>query len=344
VAAIAAALQAAHAQGLIHRDVKPGNVMLADDGQVKVVDFGIARVADAAPITQTAALLGTPQYLAPEQARGSPLDARADLYALGVCLYELVTGTPPFADGGPVSIAYRHIHEQPRPPSQLRADVPASLESVVLKAMAKEPQARYQTAAAMRADLLRITPADMTPIPPPTPSATSTMPLRAVPTMPLPDGPDPRAGVRARSDPATFGALGRRRVAVLALVVVLGGLTAIALARLIGGGLEPEPDQATAAPPERLVMPQLRGLTVEAARTRLHALGVQHPPTVRGQFDGTVAEGRLIATDPPATSPVLPDTRISLIVSNGPRSDPAQSEKQADKDGEKDKKDEDKDK
>jgi serine/threonine-protein kinase len=333
--AVAAALQAAHAQGLIHRDVKPGNVMLTDDGRVKVVDFGIARVADAAPITQTAALLGTPQYLAPEQAQGSSLDARADLYALGVCLYELLTGSPPFADGTPVAIAYRHIHEQPRPPSQLRPDMPAWLESVVLKAMAKDPQARYQTAADLRADLVRTTTAEAIPIPSPTPGATRVMPLPARRTTAVPGRSDRRASVRAGSAPAMLAGGRHRLVVALALAgLLLGGLTAITLPRFIGDGRGPAPDQATAAPPERLVMPQLRGLPVEAARTQLQALGLQRPPTLRRQFDGSVAEGRVIATDPPARALITPASPISLLVSDAPQSSTAQSDQERDGDGE----------
>jgi hypothetical protein len=187
----------------------------------------------------------------------------------------------------------------------------------VLKAMAKQPHARYQTAAAMRADLLRA-------------GATS--------TLPLPAARGPRAGDRERSGPVRSRGPGRRRRAALALaVLVLGGLAATALPRLVGGGPQPEPDQA-AAPPERPVMPRLRGLTVAAARARLHALGVERPVTVRHQFDGTVAEGRLIATDPPEGSRLLPGTRISFVVSDGPRSEPAS---EGDKDDEKDKKDDD---
>jgi hypothetical protein len=152
---VASALASAHARGIVHRDVKPGNVMLTTEGKVKVMDFGIARASAVPSITQTAAVVGTVQYIAPEQAQGFEADARSDLYALGCCLYEMVTGQVPFTGPTPVAIAYRHVQEDPAPPRTLNPDVPVSLERVCLKAMAKRPEDRYQTALEMRQDLER---------------------------------------------------------------------------------------------------------------------------------------------------------------------------------------------
>jgi eukaryotic-like serine/threonine-protein kinase len=152
---VCAALGAAHARGLVHRDVKPANIMLMPDGRVKLMDLGIARAAAGETVTQTAAMLGTAQYLSPEQAQGQDVDFRSDLYSLGCCLYEMLTGTVPFRGATPVAIAYRHVREDPAPPRLLNPDVPPSLEAVCLKAMAKRPEDRYQTAAEFRADLMR---------------------------------------------------------------------------------------------------------------------------------------------------------------------------------------------
>jgi serine/threonine-protein kinase len=153
---VAGALATAHARGIVHRDVKPGNVMLTTDGKVKVMDFGIARASAVPSITQTAAVVGTAQYIAPEQAQGLEVDARSDVYALGCCLYEMLTGQVPFTGPTPVAIAYRHVREDPTPPRMLNPDVPESLELVCLKAMAKRPEDRYQTAMEMRQDLERV--------------------------------------------------------------------------------------------------------------------------------------------------------------------------------------------
>ncbi len=150
---VCGALTAAHRRGLIHRDIKPGNIMLTPDGRVKVVDFGIAQAA-AASTTRTA-VVGTARYIAPEQAEGRAVDARSDLYALGCCLYELLTGQPPFSGPTPVAVASRHVHERPRPLRELAPDVPAYLEAMVMKAMAKRPEDRHRTAAELRADLER---------------------------------------------------------------------------------------------------------------------------------------------------------------------------------------------
>jgi predicted Ser/Thr protein kinase len=152
---VCSALAAAHARGLVHRDVKPANIMLMPDGRVKLMDLGIARAAAGETATQTAAMLGTAQYLSPEQAQGQAVDYRSDLYSLGCCLYEMLTGTVPFRGATPVAIAYRHVREDPTPPRLLNPDVPPSLEAVCLKAMAKRPEDRYQTAAEFRADLER---------------------------------------------------------------------------------------------------------------------------------------------------------------------------------------------
>ncbi|HKE54502.1 MAG TPA: protein kinase [Actinomycetota bacterium] len=139
------ALEAAHARGLIHRDVKPGNVMLLPDGRVKVLDFGIAHAAGSDTLTGTGAVLGSTAYLAPEQASAQPVDERADLYALGCVLYEMLAGSAPFRADTPVATMYRHVNEDPPPPSRIRP-VPAGLEAVVMRCLEKDPRRRYGSA------------------------------------------------------------------------------------------------------------------------------------------------------------------------------------------------------
>ncbi|HET8527035.1 MAG TPA: protein kinase, partial [Actinomycetota bacterium] len=147
------ALEAAHARGLIHRDVKPGNVMLPPDGGVKVVDFGIARAAGSDTLTGTGVVLGSTAYLAPEQASGQPVDERADLYALGCVLYEMLTGAVPFSADTPVATMYRHVNEDPPPPSSIRP-VPAGLEAVVMRCLEKPPRRRFGSAVDLEHALL----------------------------------------------------------------------------------------------------------------------------------------------------------------------------------------------
>jgi eukaryotic-like serine/threonine-protein kinase len=137
-----AALQAAHAGALVHRDVKPANVMLARSGRVKVMDFGIARALDAARLTQTGLVVATAQYASPEQLQGQDVDARSDVYSLGCCLYEMLAGTPPFAGDDPVSVAFRQVHEAPMPVRQRNPLVPVGLAAVAARALEKEPVPR----------------------------------------------------------------------------------------------------------------------------------------------------------------------------------------------------------
>ncbi len=154
---VCGALDFSHANGIVHRDVKPANIMITDTGAVKVMDFGIARAIsdEGGTITQTANVIGTAQYLSPEQARGEAVDPRADVYAVGCVLYEMVTGVPPFQGDSPVAVAYQHVRENPAPPSQRVKDVPRAVDSIVMKALAKNPLNRYQSTGEMRSDLQR---------------------------------------------------------------------------------------------------------------------------------------------------------------------------------------------
>ena len=237
---VCSALAAAHARGLIHRDIKPGNVMLTPDGKVKVMDFGIARATTSETITQTAAVVGTAQYISPEQAQGQTVDYRSDLYSVGCCLYEMLTGTVPFTGATPVAIAYRHVREDPTPPRMLNPDVPRPLEAICLKAMAKLPDNRYQTAAELHDDLERFRngqPVLATPLM--DPAATT----QAIPRGDA--GPDPTAMLGGMT--AAGGATGyaepyeeERRtsvgwIVVSLLALVLVGLVAFFITRQVTG-------------------------------------------------------------------------------------------------------------
>jgi eukaryotic-like serine/threonine-protein kinase len=210
---VARALEAAHEKGLIHRDVKPGNVMLTRDGDVKVMDFGIARAATDDTLTQTGMVLGTASYLSPEQSRGEPVNHRSDVYSLGCVLYEMLTGRPPFEGGTPVGVAYKHVHERPDPPSSVNPAVPPEVEAVVMRALEKDPDARYPSADAFREALTSTVASESTE---PLVESTAVLPRSdAAPTQPLSHRRPPRRWVAA---------------AVLAALVLIAGTLAVVLA------------------------------------------------------------------------------------------------------------------
>src|SRR3989442_11956542 len=151
---ILGALSFAHRNGIVHRDIKPHNVVVGPDGRLKVTDFGIAR-SGASQMTEAGSIIGTAQYLSPEQARGAPVDQRSDLYSIGIVLYEMLTGSVPFTGDTPLEIAMKHLSATPEPPSEKRPEVPHELDSIVLRALAKIPDDRYQSAEEMDADLAR---------------------------------------------------------------------------------------------------------------------------------------------------------------------------------------------
>jgi eukaryotic-like serine/threonine-protein kinase len=165
---VAGTLAAAHAAGIVHRDIKPGNIMVTPEGQVKVLDFGIARTTDGLNLTQTASVLGTAPYMSPEQAMGQPADARSDIYSLGCVLYEMLTGKPPFMGDLPAAVLHQHVRVAPKSPRALNPNVPPALDALVLQMLAKSPEDRPQTAAEVRDRLaaLDTATAATTPLPP----------------------------------------------------------------------------------------------------------------------------------------------------------------------------------
>jgi tRNA A-37 threonylcarbamoyl transferase component Bud32 len=154
--AVAEALAGAHAAGIVHRDVKPGNIMVTADGRVKVLDFGIARALRWTPLTDTPAAQGTAEYMAPEHIRNDGAEPRSDLYSLGVVLYELITGHPPFTGESALQVAFRHLEEAPAPPQLIRPEIPPDLSAVILRCLAKHPGDRYRRAQDLAADLRRV--------------------------------------------------------------------------------------------------------------------------------------------------------------------------------------------
>jgi eukaryotic-like serine/threonine-protein kinase len=305
---ICAALDFSHRNGIVHRDVKPGNVMLTPDGTVKVMDFGIARaVSDsAATMTSTAAVIGTAQYLSPEQARGEAVDARSDVYSVGCLLYELVTGAPPFTGDSPVSVAYQHVREDPKLPSSVNPAVPPELDAIVLKSLSKNPANRYQSAAEMRNDLLR---------------ALAGQRVEATPVM----GADERTTILGAT-PASYGGddgwddeeAARRRkrnrliAAVVGALVLVGAVVGIAL--LVNSGDEEAPP-ATA---QVTVPAGLVGQTEAQARTAITGAGLTVGEVTQQQVQDEAQEGTVLDTTPDSGAQVEEGTAVGLVVGVAP--------------------------
>lgn len=283
------ALDYSHRHGIIHRDVKPANVMLTPAGQVKVMDFGIARAIEdsGATRTQTANVLGTAQYLSPEQARGEAVDARSDVYSAGCLLYELLTGRPPFQGESPVAVAYQHVREMPQPPSEFARDVDPGIDAIVMKALAKNPENRYQSAAEMREDVRRAE-QGLAVAAPAVLVAPVTQPIRTI------EGAEPLAPQRRR----TGVYLG---LAVAAVVVIgLLGFTAWAL---FGGGT-------------KVRVPDVRGLSLDDATATLTDYGL-----VVGEVTPQADESKkntVLAQNPLPQAEVGEGGAVDLTVSSGP--------------------------
>jgi eukaryotic-like serine/threonine-protein kinase len=318
------ALGYSHRQGIVHRDIKPANVMIAEDGAVKVMDFGIARaMADAsATVTATQAVIGTAQYLSPEQAQGQPVDERSDLYSTGCMLFELLTGRPPFQGESPVAIAYQHVGEQPVPPSRFAEDVTPDLDAVVLHSLAKAREERYQDAADFRADLMAVRLGR--PISPAAKAAAAAMAGAALAgggaTEALPAVGEGSATQTFASPPPPpvdddlFPPVddeeeaGRRPIMyVLLTVAVLAalGLLGYGLYTAFGGGGEPT-----------VTVPDVVGSPEQTATATLTQAGFQVEVTT--EPSDTAPEDEVIAQDPTAGSEAEEGSTVNLTVSAGP--------------------------
>jgi serine/threonine-protein kinase len=301
------ALNFSHQHGIIHRDVKPANIMISKTGAVKVMDFGIARaLADTGnPMTQTAAVIGTAQYLSPEQARGETVDARSDVYSLGCVLYEILTGEPPFVGDSPVAVAYQHVREDPVPPSQRHDGISPELDAVVLKALAKNPENRYQSAADMRTDLIRVHSGEAPDAPKVFTDAERTSLLSAAP---------PTRGGRAQptehipthqpryADRDGRGSIGRWLI-IVAILAVLTVVVTVAI-NMIGGS------------PRDQQVPDVRGQAELDATAALQNRGFK--TTIERNPNSNVAPGKVIDTDPAANTAVAAGDEITVNVSTGP--------------------------
>jgi eukaryotic-like serine/threonine-protein kinase len=300
------ALNFSHQHGIIHRDVKPANIMISTTNAVKVMDFGIARaLADGGnSVTQTAAVIGTAQYLSPEQARGDSVDARSDVYSLGCVLYEMLTGEPPFIGDSPVAVAYQHVREDPVPPSQRHEGISADLDAVVLKALAKNPENRYQTAAEMRADLVRVHNGE----PPEAPKILTDAERSSLLASPHPGGsggphtdPLPRQELDFTRERGP-GSISRWVAAVAALAVLTVVVTI--LINTFGGGLR------------NVSVPDVRGQASADAIAALQNHGFK--TRTQQKPDSTVLPDHVIGTDPAGNAKVSAGDLITIDVSTGP--------------------------
>jgi len=318
-AEVCSALDFSHRSGIIHRDIKPGNVMITNAGAIKVMDFGIARaIADgAATVTSSSSVIGTAQYLSPEQARGESVDARSDVYSTGCLLYELVAGHPPFTGDSPVAVAYQHVRENPQIPSSVNPAVPKALDSIVMKALAKNPLNRYQTAGEMRTDLQRAIAGQPVEAEAVMTDAERTQLIAARPTVPARDGVftpvyDDEQDVRRGKGALIWTAV------IVALLLVIG----VAGWAIINGNKKPHS-------PQLVSVESLVGLDPTAAEGRLREAGLTfttpHEKSAGPCSAGGDAAplpnpvvGKVCTQDPAAGTAVDPSKPVSFTVYSGP--------------------------
>ena len=307
-AEIAKALDAAHRSGVIHRDIKPGNVLLTTDGSVKVTDFGVARARNASEgLTKVGSVIGTATYFSPEQASGDPADERSDIYSLGVVLYEMLVGRPPFRGESAVSVAYQHVTAEVVPPSRLNTDVSLELENVVMRALDKDPDRRYETAADIHHDLLvllqgRPSPGGQAPVAPPARAQTAQDP-------PPPPPRDDDASRRMRGQPRQPSQLPFIFTAVLlAAGVVLG-------AYLLLNSLSNDPTPSTTQPVVTIAVPDVTGQSEEEARIVLQEAGFL---VTTSRESSEAPEDSVIRTEPAAGTVAEEESPINMVVSDGP--------------------------
>ncbi|ONK12774.1 Stk1 family PASTA domain-containing Ser/Thr kinase [Streptomyces sp. MP131-18] len=310
------ALEYSHRNGIVHRDIKPANVMLTRTGQVKVMDFGIARAMgdSGMTMTQTSAVIGTAQYLSPEQAKGETVDARSDLYSTGCLLYELLTVRPPFIGDSPVAVAYQHVREEPQPPSVYDPEITPDTDAIVLKALMKDPDYRYQSADEMRADIE---------------AALDGRPVGAAAGLgAVPYGYDDRPTTALRAaDPATtmmppaadpdyddYGGRGDRRQRnrhTSTILLVLAGILVLIGAVFIGRALF-----ASDPPAGNKAVPDVTGSTLEEARAQLE--NDAFVPEEGGSEPCAEEADTVCRTDPAAGEEVERESTITIIMSEGP--------------------------
>ncbi|MGN9837619.1 Stk1 family PASTA domain-containing Ser/Thr kinase [Nonomuraea sp. H19] len=320
------ALDYSHRGGIVHRDIKPANVMITRAGDVKVMDFGIARaMADsAATMTQTAQVIGTAQYLSPEQARGERVDARSDIYSTGCVLYELLTGQPPFTGDSPVAIAYQHVREEPIPPSQIDPEIPQWADAIVLKAMAKDPAHRYQNASEMRADIQRAMtgmPVDAqtmamtgnygqgTRMMTATQAATgpATQRTGAVPPYDYEGGDGGGRGGRRRAAGGGGGGALKTALWIIIPLLIIGGFVTVGY--MVFGNKTTPTDT-------KIAIPSLVSQKSAFAQEQLKTLGFQVQVVQEASSD--IDKGTVIKTDPPENTKVDKGSAVKLFVSKGP--------------------------
>lgn len=311
------ALEYSHKRGLVHRDIKPGNVMLTNSGKIKVMDFGIARALEDSgqTMTSTDAVVGTAQYLSPEQARGETVDTRSDLYSCGCMLFELLTGRAPFKGDSAVSVAYQHVAEMPPLPSAIAADISPELDRMVMKSLAKRPEERYQDAASMRSDMVRAAAgaAISAPMLPPLPVTTPTEGIAAPHTSYAPAQWSQVLGEDLDDEDEEKEIAQKKKKRKTIWAVVIGILVAIALIAvvwwLIASNKNQEPEQV--AIPENII-----GMSAIEAQRSLEDLGLVME---QGQAiaSETVDKGKVAATDPKPGSMVDPGSTVTIQLSSG---------------------------